>query len=121
MRKYYNMNKEEIKEVLINIRYKLSKEDIDKLINIDTIDEIKEILSNTEYKKLFQSEENIETDIKKYFYRMYKNIFAKSSYNLSTAISYIYLEEIQKNNIINILEGIIYNISKEQIEEKITV
>lgn len=121
LKKYYHMEEEEIKKYLIQIKHKLKKEEINKLIQSKTFEDILKNLKSTAYGKIVQniSEENQENTINKYLYTKYKHIFEKSKYNMCSVISYMYLEEYQKANIINILGGINYNIPKEEIQNKI--
>ena len=121
LKKYYHMNEEEIKNYLIQVRYNLKKETIHNLMKTNTFEEMIEILQSTIYRKIVQyiTEEEIEKSINKYLYTKYKQIFAKSKYNICSVIAYMYLEEYQQTNIINILGGINYNLPKEEIQNKI--
>ena len=115
------MNEEEIKNYLIQVRYNLRKETIHNIMKTNTFEEMIEILQSTRYRKIVQNitEEEIEKSINKYLYTKYKQIFAKSKYNICSVIAYMYLEEYQQANIINILGGINYNLPKEEIQNKI--
>lgn len=121
LKKYYHMNEEEIKDYLIKVSHNLRKETIHNLMQSTTLEEMLEILQSTVYGKIVKkiTQDKIENAINKYLYSKYKQIFAKSKYNICSVIAYMYIEEYQKANIINILGGINYNLPKEEIQNKI--
>lgn len=121
LKKYYHMPEEEIRKYLIDVRHNLNNETIESLIRANTFEEMTSILQSTTYKKIVEklNENKVENAINKYLYSKYKKIFIKSKYNICTVIAYMYLEEYQKTNIINILGGINYNLSKDEIQSKI--
>lgn len=123
LKKYYHMTENEIMTYLINVRYKLKNEIIKKLINTNTFDEMCKILEFTYYRRIVENldENKFENAINKYLYSKYKKMFTESKYNICTVIAYMYLEEYQKTNIINILGGINYNLPKEEIQSKIII
>ena len=83
---------------------------------------MKKILSNTIYESIFvEDETSIERNVYKYLYTLNKRIFNKNAYDISMVFSYVYLEQTYKDNVINILGGIVYNLEKTRIEEKIII
>lgn len=118
---YFNYTEEEIKNILIPINYKINKKDISELINSTDFEEIIKILEKTPYKNTFKDENNIEHDKNKFLYDMYIKYFREKLFNLCTVFCNINLIDIEIKNIINIIEGIRYNIDKTEIQKKIVV
>lgn len=121
MKKYYNLQKENIEKRIIKVNYKLSKEKIQKLINFNSEEEFIELIAETKYREIvkYDNESDLERNAKIYEFKMYKKYFRENKFNLTTIISYMSLEKINIRNIINIIGGIIYNLDMERIEKKI--
>lgn len=119
-KKYYNLSPEQLKMVMIDVSYKLSKKNIEKLLNSNTFIEFKEIILKTPYKGIVKNDESsIERNEKYFLYKMYKKIFRTSMFDSSVIFCYMYLQEIQDSNIINIIGGIKYNLDMNSIKNKV--
>lgn len=122
LNKYYKLSNEQKQNKIIPINYKIGKENINKLISANNYTDMKKILSNTIYESIFvEDETSIERNVYKYLYTLNKRIFNKNAYDISMVFSYVYLEQTYKDNVINILGGIVYNLEKTRIEEKIII
>lgn len=119
--KYYKKSSENLNEILIDFNYKITKEEKEKLINCGNFDDILNTLEHSYYFKVIENidEQNLENVINKYLYKKYRRAFFASKYSIATVISYLALEEYQELNIINILGGITYHLSKDTIQKKI--
>ena len=116
---YYRYTNDEINSFLIPIFYKLTKNIVKDLINCNSSEEMLNILSKTLYKNAFKNEGNIEHDKNQYLYNVYIKYFKEKLFNICTIYCYINLIDIEIKNIINIIEGIRYNIDKTEIQRKI--
>lgn len=123
IKKNYKFSEEETKEILINNRYLLKKSEINKLIQSENEIEIKEVLKSTYYSKEieFDNLENIEELVDKYIYKICKKYFNKDIFNISSIYAYIIMQEKQSNDIVNIIEGIRYNLNSEELRKKLVV
>ena len=121
MKKYYKMSSKMIEQKLIDVNYKLDKKAVEKLLELDDIEEIKELLKSTSYGKIVGdlSANNLDLEVNKFLLKKYRKTFISAEYNISTVISYIMLKEFQKQNIINILGAISYKIDKKEILKRI--
>jgi V/A-type H+-transporting ATPase subunit C len=117
----FEYSPEQIQEILIPIQYKINKKIKNDLLNASDFEEIKSILSHTVYKNVFKDEENIERDKNKYLYDIYSKYFQTKMFNICTVFCYINLIDIEIRNIINVIEGIRYNIDRKQIQMRIIV
>lgn len=120
-KKYFKYKPEQIKKLLISINYKISKEEMNKIINSSDFDEMKKILENTIYKNVFDNENNIEYNKNKYLYYIYMKIFRTKVFNICTIFCYMNLVDIEIKNIINIIEGIRYGIDRREIQKRIII
>lgn len=115
VKKYYNFEKEKLKQILINRNYKLNSNIIEKLIKTNSYEELKEIMQQTIYKDIFKEEMDIENNIDKYLYWVNKKIFKNDTTSIAYIFAYVNLIDYENNDIINIIEGIRYNMKKQEI------
>ena len=92
-----------------------------KLINASDFDEMKNILNDTVYKDIFKDESSLENEKDRYLYNKYLRIFKTKLFNICTVFCNINLIDIEIKNIINIIEGIRYNVDKQEIQKRIIV
>ncbi len=118
-KKYFQYNVEQIQAILIPVRYKISKHIQDALLHADNFEEIKAIINQTIYQHVFQTEETIERDKNQYLYKIYKQYFHTKMFNICTIFCYMNLIDIEIKNIINVIEGIRYNIDRKQIQARL--
>lgn len=118
-KKYFNYSEDEINDIIIHINYKLNKNTLKELLNVNSYTEILDIVANTKYKNVFQGEETIEHDKNEYLYKKYMKYFKTKLFNICTVFCEINLIDIEIKNIINIIEGIRYNIDRQEIQKKI--
>ena len=83
-----------------------------------TSDDIKRIMQDTVYKKVFIDEVNIENNIDRYLYSINKKIFEQDFKSSAYIYAYINLSEYENNDIINAIEGIRYNMEKKEIKRR---
>ena len=65
--------------------------------------------------------EDVQKDVKRALYKRSKSSFRKDILNLNTVISYFEMIQIEKENIITIIEGIRYNLKGPTIKNKIII
>ena len=114
--KYYGIVDENI---LINKFFKIDIDVLRKVEETSSIDDLKQILDSTVYRNIIQND--VEKDVKRALYKRSKNGFRKDILNLNTVISYFEMIEIEKENIITIIEGIRYKLDGQTIEKKIII
>lgn len=118
----YDFAKEKIKQTLIDVHYRLKKPELEKLVNCDTKNEMCEILQTTYYAKYvnFREMENLESNIDQYLYRMYQKHFRGNIFDIGVVYAYLNLVELENNDIMNIVEGIRYDLSKDEIRQRLS-
>lgn len=120
-KKYFNYSPEETKDILIPISYKLSKKNLEELLDCTDFSEIKSILIGTRYRSVFSEENKIEYDKNKYLYNINIKLFRTKMFDIGTVFCNINLIDIEIKNIINIIEGIRYKLDKQEIQKKIII
>ena len=118
-KKYYNFDTSKIKEILIQRYYKLNPSLINNIINAKSFEEIKEIMSETAYKKVFMDETNLEENIDRYLYNVNKKIFQSDMMSIAYVFAYVNMIDYENNDIINTIEGIRYNMDKTEILKRL--
>lgn len=118
-KKYFKYSDEEIKNIIIPVNYRLSKKVLKELLSVSNYEDIFEIIEKTNYKKVFQSESTLEHDKNEFLYKKYMKYFKTKLFNICTVFCNINLIDIEIKNIINVIEGIRYNIDKSEIQKKI--
>lgn len=99
--------------------YKLKPNIIQKIIQTNSFEEIKEIMSKTIYKSVFTEESSLEENIDKYLYEVNKKIFRNDITSIAYILAYVNMIEYENNDIINTIEGIRYNMDKTEILKRL--
>lgn len=120
-KKYFNYTEREILDITIPVKYKLNAEKILRLINSKDFEDMKNVLNETVYKNVFRDELFLEYEKDKFLYNKYITIFKTKLFNICTVFCNINLIDIEIKNIINIIEGIRYNVDKQEIQKRIIV
>ena len=119
IKKYYNFESEKINQILIKRYYKLKPNIIQKIIQTNSFEKIKEIMSKTIYKSVFTEESSLEENIDKYLYEVNKKIFRNDITSIAYILAYVNMIEYENNDIINTIEGIRYNMDKTEILKRL--
>ena len=119
IKKYYNFESEKINQILVKRYYKLKPNIIQKIIQTNSFEEIKEIMSKTTYKSVFTEESSLEENIDKYLYEVNKKIFRNDITSIAYILAYVNMIEYENNDIINTIEGIRYNMDKTEILKRL--
>ena len=76
-------------------------------------------MSKTVYKEVFTNEHDFEQNIDKYLYNVNKKIFREDITSNAFIYAYINLLDYENNDIINTIEGIRYNMDKNEILKRL--
>ncbi len=117
LKKFYNASTTDILKSIITENIRMSDNKLIELINLKNPDEILNVLSKSEFSKFKDSDEYIYVEYQagKIKHNMAKR-FMYFSYSPPIVYSvFLFLNEIEMSNIFNIIEGIRYDIAKEDI------
>lgn len=120
-KKNYNFSKEQCINVCIPFFYQLKKKELENLLQTNTVKEMINILKKTFYARYinFENTSDFAEQIDQYLYRLYKKCFRNNIFEISAIYAYINMIEQENNDIMNIVEGIRYGLSKEEILKKL--
>lgn len=120
LKKYYNFSEEKLKEIFVNQeKYNNSKLEIKQFLSLENDTEILEMFETKSYIKKYEKNLSLEQNINRYLYKEYQKIFRSQVFDISSICAYINLIEMENTDIIRIIEGIRYKLSKEEIQKKL--
>ncbi len=119
LKKFYNATESEIMTAILTKNIRMGKTKLKELINLENPDEILEVLSKSQFSE-FKDKDNyiyIEYQAGKIKYNLAKRYMYFSNFPPIVYSVFLILNEIEKTNIFNIIEGIRYDIDKEDIRK----
>jgi V/A-type H+-transporting ATPase subunit C len=120
MKKYYTIDPTHIYSYLIPIRYRINSNEMSSLINANTIPEFQEAINNTFYFSEFKDNKlSIEQIFYKNMFKVYKKSCMMFGNSLANVVYYIYLKELEINNISSLIECVRYRLSQEKVMDHI--
>lgn len=119
IKKFYNFDKQRLLNILIDRYYKIKPGTLTNIIEKNSFDDINSILSKTYYKDIFSSENDFEGTTDTYLYKINYKTFKEDSISLAYIVAYINLVDYENNDIINVVEGIRYNMDKDEIIKRL--
>lgn len=122
-KKYFNMDREEIYNNMIQNKSKLSRETIRELVDCKDEKQFSVLIKNTRYKDIFETanQNSFEKNYNKFIYKMHLGNLRRDNFSIGTIVAYIHLKEFEISNIISIVEGIRYNIDKDAIKQFVAI
>lgn len=119
LKKFYRADPVTIKSVLIKEYSRISEKKMDEIISLSDPDLILKYLSSSEYKRFTSDKDYVYVE---YYAGKIKYDLAKKMMYFSTDVPKVYvafiiLAEIEIENIINIVEGIRYQVDENEIKQ----
>lgn len=123
IKRNYKFSESQISSIIIKRTYLLKKQELNKLIEANSENEIVESLNSTYYSKSinFNNLCDLEQEVDKYIYRICKKYFRKNIFNITSIYAYIIMLEKQNNDLINVIEGIRYNLDYNELQKKLVI
>lgn len=118
LRKFYHASKDEIMRTLITKNIRMSKRKLEELINLENTDDILSVLSKSQFSEFKDMDDfvYIEYQTGKIKYNLSKRFMYFSTFPPIVYSVFLILNEIERSNIFNIIEGVRYDIDKEDIK-----
>lgn len=115
-KKYYNVEASKIYSSIIPIRYKLSNQDLMKMVESNTIEEFIAICKASPYtpKGLDQNQYSIESIYQKILYKAYNDNRHRNPVSMSTLFYYLHLKELEIDRLTTALECIRYSLNPSE-------
>jgi V/A-type H+-transporting ATPase subunit C len=117
-KKYYNLNREMIFRYLIPHKYKLNHKILAELIDTKSIESFINRVEETYYGQIIDfTYERVELQAMSFIYELQERSMRQNPFSIAPIIGYMYLKETEVLNITNIVEGIRYNIGRDNIKD----
>lgn len=114
-KKYFTMTDSEIYALLIPVRYKLKKEEIQGLVEAENMDEFQNIMKKTYYGKKYEQLSN--DNIEEMYVSVLKHVLAKEArdnpYSAAVLYHYLYNKEHEINKLTIVIECVRYGVKPE--------
>ena len=118
LKKFYNSPEDEIWKALITEDIRMSKKQLEELIKLKDPNNVLSQLENSQYSDFVDEDDYvyIEYQAERIKYHISRRYMYFSSVPAIVYTVYIFLNEIEQANIFNIIEGIRYDIDKQDIK-----
>lgn len=118
LRKFYNANETEILNAILTKNVRMSMNKLRELINLENPDDILDVLSKSQFSEFKDKDDYvyIEYQAGKIKYNIAKRYMYFSNFPPIVYSVFLILNEIERSNVFNIIEGVRYDIDKEDIK-----
>lgn len=115
-KKVYNLSREMMIRYIIPYFYKVKLEDLTSMIDATTEEDMLKIIDKTFYGKVLDFQAPyIETQFLNFMHHRQKHTMRTNEFTIAPVVGYIYIKELEIQNIVNIIEGIRYKIDSDTI------
>lgn len=120
-RHFFHQEPEAAGEMIIPVSYKLKKEECQRLLEVGQMEEFQQILENTVYYKGKDALVKLQDEISYHYVmgKMYRRICRKYPFSIAPVLFYFYEKEQEIQHLTTALEGIRYQLPREDIREMI--
>ena len=116
-KKYYDFTEEEILGHILPNRRKLRREQI-RALSAANVEDFRSVVSETRYRLLFAGDAaQWDSSASDYLRNMFMSQMRHNRYSFAAIVAYLFLKEIDIQNIITIVEGVRYGMEPQQIEQ----
>lgn len=115
-KKYYSLSREMIYRYMIPTHYKLNKEILTDMVEAQDEESLIKLIDATYMGKIIDfRHDQVELQFLSFMKKVQERSMRNQPFTIAPIIGYMYLKELEVHNITNIVEGIRYSISPEQI------
>lgn len=123
-KKYYDLDRAELYQILLPVHYKVSKEKIRQMVEAVDIKEFQSLLNQTYYGEKYgtgiELDENgfyIERIYHALLYYMHKREFVRHPFSVAAVSSYLYMKHLETERLVTAIEGVRYGLPPQMILE----
>lgn len=122
-RQFFHQKPEVAAEMLIPIRYKLRRDETERLLEAEQEEEFRQILASTSYYHGKDALVRIEDEISYHHVmgKMYRRVCRKYPFSIAPVYYYFYKKELEIQHLTTALEGIRYQLSPKEIREMLNI
>lgn len=119
LKKYYQLSAAQIRDVIKPISVRIPIKDLHEMIENCTADELIDALAETSYRSYIDISDflYIENSTNRIEYRINKSYLQFSTSTNVVIVCYLFLLQQEIQNLIDIIEGVRYNLSSEKIDQ----
>lgn len=120
---YYEVPADTVKEMVLPMKFRLTKTEAESLVNATEHDYM-DIVADTYYGRLvgsYKSLPELEMGLNRIMAAAARKALSGSPFNIGTIIGYLALKELEVSNIKCIAEGKRHNLPEEEIEESLVM
>ncbi len=122
IKRFYDLNQEEILNYTLPYHYRLSEEDLKELSRLNDAEDIFTYLVGTSYNMLFPPDRQDRTILFEeyflsYLFKKAKKSILNGNFNIGIVSGYLFLKEYEIKDIITIIEGVRYQLNSEEIKK----
>lgn len=110
----FKIDSEYIYSYIIPYDHKIKRDDIIKMANAKSTDELKEYIAQTPYAEIF-AHDFFEKKASRYMYNLSKRLLRRYPYNYVSLTSFLRIKETEIDNIFSVIEGIRYSLPPDKI------
>lgn len=120
-RHFFHQKPEAAEELIIPVSYKLKKEECQRLLAAEQMEEFLQILENTVYYRGKDALVKIQDEVSYHYVmgKMYQRICRKYPFSMAPVLYYFYRKEQEIEHLTTVLEGIRYQLPREEIRQMI--
>lgn len=120
IKRYYNLSSGEILNYIIPFHFKITREELQNMSQVNNPKDLVKHISYAPYQKLLENaikdENNIfERFFLNYIFKKLQQIKTESFFTISNILAYLFLREYELRDIITIIEGIRYSLPNDRI------
>ena len=121
IKKYYNLSSGEILNYIIPFHFKITREELRKMSQVDNPNNLVKQISYAPYQRLLEKAvEDVNNIFERFFlnyiFMQLQQIKSESFFTISNILAYLYLREYELRDIITIIEGIRYSLPDDRIK-----
>lgn len=115
-KRYYQLSNSELFAILISVNYKLTKEEVKKLVETTSLDEFSQVLDLTFYGKKYPltGDQSIGQVYREIMDQLNISIMKNNPYSISIIDSYLHLKDREIDKVTTILECIHYGLNTDE-------
>ncbi len=121
-KKYFGVSKEVLIYQMLPYRYKITRQQMDKMLSAENSDEVIEVLRNTYYARRHNfSEQNIDESCSVILYKYLSRKIRYTKYSSVAMACYFFLFEYEVDDITNIIEAVRYKVAFDEYKDLMMV
>ena len=121
LKKFYHLDDAKIYSYIIPIHHKLTKSQIEKIVDTKSLQDLESEILNTKYGEQLLNGDNLESNHTAILKNLYKNTETRYKNSITPIVSYIFYKNTEIRNVISLLESMNYGLKSDEIRRQIKI